>query len=65
MGEKIIKRISDFDFEEQRLIMLDICNAIYMARNISMSQDGILSELAKIDRLFRTVEYQEQYEDDN
>lgn len=46
------KRIFDYSCEEQRTIMLDICKAIYLARNISFSQEAVLTELAKIDTLF-------------
>ena len=41
------KRIFDFTSDEQRTIMLDICNRIYMARNITLSQESILDELKK------------------
>ena len=54
------KRIFDFDSEDQRLMMLDICNAIYIARNISLSNDNIIAQLEKIDSLFRTIEHEEE-----
>ena len=54
------RRISDYSPEEQRILMLDICNRIYMARNITLSQDTILEELKKIDCLFKTVEYNDE-----
>jgi hypothetical protein len=51
------KRILDFSSDEQRTIMLDICNRIYMARNITLSEETILDELKKIDCLFRNGGY--------
>jgi len=59
------KRISDFSSDEQRTILIDICNGIYIARNISLSHADILDELGKIDSLFRTVEYEEEYKEDD
>ena len=56
------KRIFDFTSDEQRTIMLDICNRIYMARNITLSQESILDELKKIDCLFRNDEYNDEDE---
>lgn len=54
------KHIYDFNSDEQRTIMLDICNRIYMCRNITLSNEGVLEELKKIDCLFRTVEYNDE-----
>lgn len=53
------KRIFDFCSDEQRTIMLDICNRIYTARNITLSEDSILEELKKIDCLFNDGGYTE------
>lgn len=57
------KRIYNYSSDEQRTIMLDICNRIYMARNITLSEETILEELKKIDCLFRDGGYND--EDDN
>jgi hypothetical protein len=56
------KRILDFSSDEQRTIMLDICNRIYMARNITLSEETILDELKKIDCLFRNGGYNDEDE---
>jgi hypothetical protein len=56
------KRILDFSSDEQRTIMLDICNRIYMARNITLSEETILNELKKIDCLFRDGGYTDEDE---
>lgn len=53
------KRIFDFRSDEQRTIMLDICNRIYIARNITLSEDSIVEELKKIDCLFKDGGYTE------
>jgi hypothetical protein len=37
--------------------MLNICNSIYIARNISMNGFEALSALGSLDELFRTIEY--------
>lgn len=54
-----MRRLYNYSSEQQLSILKDICNAIYIARNISLSQDCIVKELEKIDCLFRTVEYDE------
>jgi len=54
-----MRRIYNYSSEQQLSILKDICNAIYIARNISMSQDCIVKELERIDCLFRTVEHDE------
>jgi len=41
----------------QLMILKDICNRMYIARNITMSQDSIVDNLEKIDRLFRDENY--------
>ena len=56
------KRILDFSSDEQRTIMLDICNRIYMARNITLSEETILDELKKIDCLFKDGGYNDEDE---
>jgi hypothetical protein len=50
------KTLQDFPRDEQLAILKDICNKIYIARNISMSPDTIIENLEEIDRLFRDNE---------
>ena len=50
---KDLKRIDEYDSETQLRILTDICNAIYIAVNITMSQDSMIENLNKINRLFR------------
>jgi hypothetical protein len=47
------KTLQDFPSDEQLAILKDICNKIYIARNISMSPEMIIENLEEIDRLFR------------
>ena len=53
-------RIFDISCEEQRLVLLDICRNIYLARNISLSNEDILEEMKKLDFLFRDGGYTEE-----
>lgn len=48
-----LKSITDYPSLEQLTIMKDICNKIYIARNITMSSDTILEQMERIDVLFR------------
>jgi hypothetical protein len=49
--------------QEEKLFVLDrICAEIYIARNISMNQQIILDNLARIDTLYRTPSEGEEYE---
>ena len=48
--------IQDPEYCELLLNCKDICNQIYIARNISLSQDSILDALKKIDILMRDKE---------
>lgn len=50
---KDLKRLEEYDAKDQLAILTDICNRIYIARNISMSADGIIDGLKMIDKLFR------------
>jgi hypothetical protein len=52
--KKDLKSINNYDSLTQLTILKDICNRIYIARCISMSQDSIIDNLEKIDKLFRT-----------
>ena len=54
---KDLKRIDEYDSLTQLMILKDICNAMYIARNITMSQDSMFDNLEKIDRLFRDENY--------
>lgn len=58
------RRIFDFSSDEQRTMLLDICNRIYIARNISLSEEVILEELKKIDCLFRDGGCTEYYDEE-
>jgi len=55
-------KIFDVTCEEQRLILLDICRNIYLARNVSLSDEIILEEMEKLDRLFSNGGYTEEDE---
>ena len=55
--KKDLKRIDKYDSLTQLMILKDICNRMYIARNIAMSQDSIVDNLEKIDRLFRDENY--------
>ena len=52
-----LKRIDKYDSLTQLMILKDVCNRIYIARNITMSQDSMIDNLEKIDRLFRDENY--------
>ena len=52
-----LKRIDKYDSLTQLMILKDICNAMYIARNITMSKDSVINNLEKIDRLFRDENY--------
>ena len=52
-----LKRIDKYDSLTQLMILKDICNRMYIARNITMSQDSIVDNLEKLDRLFRDENY--------
>ncbi len=48
-----LKRIENYTQAQMLVILLDICNSIYIARNITMDNDAVMDNLKKIDRLFR------------
>ena len=54
---KDLKRIDEYDSATQLKILADICNAIYIATNITMSQNSMIENLNKINRLFRDENY--------
>jgi hypothetical protein len=54
---KNLKRIDEYDSETQLRILRDVCSRIYISRNITMSQDMMIENLKKIDRLFRDENY--------
>ena len=54
--KKDLKSINKYDSLTQLMILKDICNRIYISRNITMSQDSVIDNLEKIDRLFRDDE---------
>ena len=51
-----LKSINKYDSLTQLMILKDICNRIHIARNITLSQDSVVDNLEKIDRLFRDDE---------
>ena len=55
--KKDLKRIDKYNSLDQLMILKDICNRMYIARNITMSQDSMIDNLEKIDRLFRDENY--------
>lgn len=48
-----LKHIHKYDSMTQLSILKDICNRLYIARNIAMSQDFVVDNLEKIDKLFK------------
>jgi hypothetical protein len=52
-----LKRIDKYNSLDQLMILKDICNRMYIARNITMSQDSMIDNLEKLDRLFRDENY--------
>lgn len=46
--------VKDPEYCELLLACKDICNQIYIARNISLDNGAIIKALEKIDRLMRT-----------
>jgi hypothetical protein len=54
--KKDLKRIDKYDSLTQLMILKDICNRMYIARNITLSQDSIVDNLEKLDILFRDNE---------
>jgi hypothetical protein len=55
--KKDLKRIDKYNSLDQLMILKDICNRMYIARNITMSQDSMIDNLEKLDRLFRDENY--------
>ena len=51
-----LKRVDKYDSLNQLMILKDICNSIYIARNITLSEKSIVENLEKIDKLFRDDE---------
>ena len=46
-------KINNHDSLEQLLILKEICNKIYIARNIALDNEGVIAQLELIDNLFR------------
>jgi hypothetical protein len=46
--------IHRYDSQTQLLKLKEVCNKIYIARNISLSQEEIIKQLEVIDALFRS-----------
>jgi hypothetical protein len=49
-------KINKYDCLDQLLILKEICNKIYIARNISLDNDGVIEQLKEIDELFKENE---------
>lgn len=47
------------DSLQQLMTLKEICNKIYIARNISLNHESVLEQLKKIDKLFREYETEE------
>ncbi len=45
--------IGDYPKDEQLDILKSICNRLYIARNITLSEDRLINALTDIDKLFR------------
>jgi hypothetical protein len=52
-------KINTHDSLDQLLILKEICNKIYIARNISLDNEGVITQLELIDNLFREHETEE------
>ena len=52
-------KINKHNSLEQLLILKEICNKIYIARNISLDNEGVITQLELIDNLFREHETEE------
>jgi len=46
-------KINNYNSLDQLLILKDLCNKIYIARNISLDNEGVISQLELIDNLFK------------
>ena len=49
---KKLQMITDYDSITQLLILKDICNKIYIARNITLNSEIIEECMGEIDKLF-------------
>ena len=47
-------QLHKYEPQEQLKILKELCNKIYIARNITLRQDTILEQLANVDSLFRS-----------
>lgn len=52
-------KINQMDSLQQLMTLREICNKIYIARNISLNHESVLEQLKKIDKLFRAYETEE------
>ena len=53
MDKDTLKNIDTYPESEQMLILRYVCNQLYIARNISLSEENMLELLEFIDRLFK------------
>lgn len=49
-------KINQMDSLQQLMTLKEICNKIYIARNISLNHESVLEQLKEIDKLFREDE---------
>ena len=56
------KMIHEYTQEEKLFLLNQICSEIYIARNISMDQKTILNNFERIDKIYRTLSEEEEYE---
>jgi hypothetical protein len=49
-------KINNYNSLDQLLILKDLCNKIYIARNISLSDADVIEQLELIDNLFKDQE---------
>jgi len=49
-------KINQMDSLQQLMTLKEICNKIYIARNISLNHESVLEQLEEIDKLFKEDE---------
>jgi hypothetical protein len=51
-----LKSINNYSLHQQLLILKDICNKIYIARNITLNNDEINHQMQRIDKILKDTE---------
>ena len=59
-----IKPIHKYTQSEANEVMRTILNKIYIARNITLNESVIIEQLKVIDKLMKTVEYDDEEDED-